>query len=158
MDTKVFTRLLFLQYHDLNHMTQRLWSGDGNSQSFWVFQFLRGGFSESDAVPPLKIRLQRAFSVFMWVQIAKCRQGQAQHTWAQSSHPQRGLFAYLLFWKSQVICSCCAQKKLISKRKKSIFLTHVSSMEQLIKSDSLSLNLKRNKQNENLCTTSASYS
>lgn len=97
VDTKVFTRLLFLQYHDLNHMTQRLWSGDGNSQSFWVFQFLRGGFSESDAVPPLKIRLQRAFSVFMWVQIAKCRQGQAQHTWAQSSHPQRGLFAYLLF-------------------------------------------------------------
>lgn len=37
-----------------------------------------------------------------------------------------------------------------------VFLTRISSMEQLIKSESLSLYLRRYKENENNCTVSAS--
>lgn len=63
-----------------------------------------------------------------------------------------------LFWKCQGICSYYSQEKLIYGRMKWVFLTHVSSVEQLIKSESSSPYLRRYKENENNCTVSASHS
>lgn len=69
---------------------------------------------------------------------------------------QDSAITHLFFWKSQGICSSYSQEKLISGRMKWAFSAQVSSVEQLIKSESLSLHQRKYKANENNCTVSAS--